>query len=408
MLKSLLLAAILAHAPAPAQIQEPVQPRSDLQVYLVTMDPGNAAFEFFGHNAIWIRDPARGTDIAYNWGMFDFDKPNFYTNFLKGLLIYSMGAYDMTAMVDAYIRDNRSVHVQELSLTPAQKQALYDYVEWNNRPENRDYRYHYYRDNCSTRVRDVLDRAMSGTLRKSLEPRSTNSTDRSETRRLSQRDPLVYTGLLIAMGPLIDRPLNAWEEAFIPMRLRESVRTVNLDGRPLVMSERTLFEAQRPPTPAEPPNWLVWYLLIGVALAGVLMLLGSLRRRWARFGFIAIAGLFEFVIGLVGTIMLLLWLFTDHDVTYRNENLMQANPLSLALMVALLALLLRRSWALRTAGRIALVVAGFSMIGFLAQALPQLDQVNGEIIALLLPVHMAVAWVLARASPLEANEMGVP
>ena len=408
MLKSLLLAAILAHAPAPAQIQEPVQPRSDLQVYLVTMDPGNAAFEFFGHNAIWIRDPARGTDIAYNWGMFDFDKPNFYTNFLKGLLIYSMGAYDMTAMVDAYIRDNRSVHVQELSLTPAQKQALYDYVEWNNRPENRDYRYHYYRDNCSTRVRDVLDRAMSGTLRKSLEPRSTNSTDRSETRRLSQRDPLVYTGLLIAMGPLIDRPLNAWEEAFIPMRLRESVRTVNLDGRPLVMSERTLFEAQRPPTPAEPPNWLVWYLLIGVALAGVLMLLGSLRRRSARFGFIAIAGLFEFVIGLVGTIMLLLWLFTDHDVTYRNENLMQANPLSLALMVALLALLLRRSWALRTAGRIALVVAGFSMIGFLAQALPQLDQVNGEIIALLLPVHMAVAWVLARASPLEANEMGVP
>ena len=368
----------------------------EAKVYLVTMDPGSSAYEYFGHNAIWLSDPATGENTAYNWGVFSFDEPGFYTKFLKGLLIYSMEGRDMGQTLYAYQYYNRSVHVQELNMTAQQKSALREFVHWNNRPENRKYRYHYYRDNCSTRVRDALDRALGGALKRSLQPRSSGQTFRSETQRLSAHDIPIYTGLMIAMGPMLDAPLSAWEASFIPMRLQEYVRTVQIDGKPLVLSEQTLFQAERPAVPAEAPNLLPAYLIAGLIFAGVLALLGTMRNRWAHRVFVALAGVFELVIGLVGTIMLLLWLLTDHDVTYRNENVLQANSLSLVIFVALVALVLRRVWAPKIALRFAMVVAGLSVLGLLMQVLPQLDQANGEIIALLLPVHIAIAWVLLR------------
>ena len=101
------------------------------------------------------------------------------------------------------------------------------------------------------------------------------------------------------------------------------------------------------------------------------------------------------VVGLVGTIMALLWVFTDHMVTYRNENLLQANPLSWLLLAALIATALGSAWGRRAAAGVSLVIAGLATIGFLMQVLPGVDQVNGEMIALLLPPHTAIAWVLA-------------
>lgn len=397
-----LLALVLQVAPAPA-----AEPGAELKVYLVTMDPGSSAYEYFGHNAIWISDPARGNP-AYNWGTFDFDAPGFYTNFLKGLLLYELRSHDMGRVLAAYQSINRSVHVQELNLTPAQKLVLNEFVQWNDTDQNRTYRYHYYKDNCSTRVRDALDRALGGALRRALEPRSTAQTFRTETKRLSAHDIPIYTGLMIAMGPMLDAPLNAWEVSFIPMRLQEYVRAVQIDGKPLVMSEQTLFQSDRPLPPAEAPNFLPGYLIAGLLFAGLLLALGLVRKVWAQRTFYLAAGLFELVIGLVGTIMLLLWLFTDHDVTYRNENVLQANSLSLVLFGALLASILRKPWAPKIAARFAAVIAGFSVIGFAIQILPALDQANGEIIALLLPVHVVMAWLATRGWQPRADEKNAP
>ena len=133
-----------AQAPAPAEraatsglgatvADVTTEPGANLSVYLMTMGPGDAVWEKFGHNAIWIRDTTRGLDVAYNWGLFDFDAVDFYPRFLKGSMLYSMGGYAGVETVNAYASYNRSVWAQELALTPAQKQELLDFVRWNAR-----------------------------------------------------------------------------------------------------------------------------------------------------------------------------------------------------------------------------------------------------------------------------------
>jgi uncharacterized protein DUF4105 len=395
---SVLLAGTLAFSSARAQTPEP---GSDLTVYLVTASVGDAIFERFGHNAIWIYDSTHNTNVAYNWGMFDFDQPAFIRRFLMGRMLYSMGPQSMDDMMRQYQARNRTVWVQELNLSPARKANLREYLEWNARPENRDYRYDYYRDNCSTRARDALDRVLSGTMRRTLEQSPSYSTYRSETKRLMAGDPLMLTGMNLAMGSRIDQPLTAWDESFIPMELRTWLRELTVEGPTgerlsLVKSERTLFQATRAEPPPAAPNYLPKSLIAGLVFAGLLILFGSLRAHWSRITFGVLAGAWSLAIGLLGTLIAALWAFTDHAVTYANENVLQANLLSLVLLVGLVGLAFRKQWAPKLTARVALIVAGLGLLGLVLQLLPGLDQANGDIIALILPAHVAIATVFVR------------
>jgi hypothetical protein len=382
--------------PAITQAQEP---GSELTVYLLTIGEGDFIYERFGHNAIWIHDAANGSSLAYNWGMFDDDQPGFIRNFLMGRMMYWMQPITMDQTLYAYQSSNRSVWAQELNLSNAQKKSLQQFVEINARDENKFYRYDYYRDNCSTRVRDALDLALSGELKRTLQPRAAHATYRSETRRLMLADIPTLTGMNLAMGPRIDQPLSAWDESFIPMELREWVREVRVSDaagieQPLVKSERTLFQAARNESPERPPDFTRWYLLAGVGGAALFLLLGSIPARWGRITSGVLMAVWSLLIGLLGTLIAGLWAFTDHAVTYQNENVLQANPLSLLLVLALLGLALHTRWAARLAARVSLVVAGLSVLGLLIQVMPAFDQSNSDIIALLLPAHLAVAAVL--------------
>jgi hypothetical protein len=392
---TLLVGALLGTSTV-AQAQEP---GSELAVSLLTVDAGSLVYELFGHNGIRIRDTRPGgQDRVYHWGLFDFDSPGFIRNFLKGRMLYMMGSIDTERFVTAYRQDNRTVHEQPLNLAPAQRSALLQFVLWNELPQNRSYRYDYYRDNCSTRVRDALDRVLGGALRNALQARP-DHTYRYHTRVLTYQDKPLYTGLMLAMGANIDEPITAWDEGFIPMELRKQISSVLVSGSvgpaPLVQGDFVLFQANRPQPPDTPPNLMHLYLIIGFLLAGLMLVLGSLRAPAAHIGFGVIAGIWSLVIGLVGTIMMLLWAFTDHTVTYRNENLMQANVLSLFLLGALIAMALGSAWGRRAGARVSLVIAGLATVGLVMQVLPGLDQSNGEMIALLLPPHTAIAWVLA-------------
>lgn len=403
-----LVCALFGAAPCAAQ-----EPGSELTVSLLTVDPGRLVYELFGHNAIRIRDARSGTDRAYHWGVFSFDQPGFIRRFLKGRMLYGMRGEEMGQFLYQYQYFNRTVHEQHLNLTPAQRKTLYDFVRWNELPENSSYRYDYYRDNCSTRLRDALDRALGGALRAALRARP-DETYRFHTQTLTYESLPLYTGLMVAMGPNIDEPLTAWEQSFIPMELREEIGTVLVSGpngpAPLVLGDYTLFQADREPLVEVPPNLILIYLVAGMVLAGLFVVLGTLSGRPAHIGFGVLAGAWSFVIGLVGTIMAALWAFTDHLVTYRNENLLQANPLSLLLLVALIVTAFGSAWGRRAATRTSLVVAGLGVMGLAIQVLPGVDQVNGEMIAFLLPPHIAIAWVLGRARRLDARHPsgGVP
>ena len=129
-------AASLSAQPAPDSAAVP-EPGSELRVWLITMAPGDAVWERFGHTALRVLDSSTGTDVAYNWGIFDFDQPGFVLRFLKGQMLYMMAGFRTEPLVTAYARVGRQVVLQEVALTPTQPVALRDYAEWNALPEHR-------------------------------------------------------------------------------------------------------------------------------------------------------------------------------------------------------------------------------------------------------------------------------
>jgi hypothetical protein len=368
----------------------------------MTFGPGRQVWERFGHNAIWIHDPVNGTDEAYNYGLFDFQQENFLLRFIRGQMWYWMAGFPAQRYVAQYERDNRSVWVQELELPARAKLQLQEYLRWNAEPEHRFYHYDYYRDNCSTRVRDAIDRVLNGAIREQTSGVPTGTTYRFHTLRLTENSPLIYTGLLTALGEGVDRPISAWEEMFLPLKMREHVRRVTVpgpDGRPvpLVRSERTIFESSAPPPPEAPPSWLAWYLALGVAIGVAALLLArrARERRWAKVGLAMIVGAWAIVAGVAGLVLAGLWGLTDHVMAYSNENLLQLNPVALLILPGLPGAL-RGARSGRLAYRAAVTVAGLSLLGLLSKAVPWFDQVNGPVIALALPAQLGVAAALRR------------
>jgi hypothetical protein len=379
------------------------EPGSNLTVYLLTFGWGDVVWERFGHNAIWIKDRTRGTDVTYNWGMFDFDQPHFLRRFLTGDTRYWMEAIDFAPMVRFYKERDRSILAQELNLTPAQRLKLQQFVQNNALPENKFYRYDYYRDNCSTRLRDALDHAVSGQLQLATVTRVTSGTYRSHTQRLMTGDIPLYTGVTLALGHPADKLISVWDEMFLPVRMANDLRSVSIPDStgariPLVRSEMAIFTAGRSPEPAAPPNYFPWYVAFGILLAGVVIALvrsAEGGNRIAFFAATAIVTLWSLIAGLAGTALVFAWLFTKHYFMSRNENLMHFDPLllALAILVPLSVYGLRGvSKALKLSG----FVAALSLFGFVLQGIPFFDQKNGEIIALALPLNLAVWWTVHR------------
>ncbi len=381
----------------------PPEPGSNLTVYLLTFGWGNAVWERFGHNAIRIKDLGRGTDVTYNWGMFDFNQPHFLRRFLTGDTRYWMEAIDLEPMLGYYRQHNRSILAQELNLSPAQRLKLQQFVQWNALPQNKFYRYDYYRDNCSTRLRDALDHALSGQLQLATVTRMTSGTYRWHTQRLMKGDIPLYTGVTLALGHPADKPLSVWEEMFLPVRMANDFRSVRIADStgtqiPLVRSEMALFTAGRPPEPSAPPNYFPWYVAVGILVAAALIALVRTAEgghRLAFFAATAIATLWSLVAGLAGTALAIAWLFTKHYFMSRNENLMHFDPLSIALAF-LIPLSVYGLRGVSRARKLSGFVAALSLVGFVLQGIPFFDQKNGEIIALALPINLAVWWTVYR------------
>jgi hypothetical protein len=213
----------------------------------------------------------------------------------------------------------------------------------------------------------------------------------------------LYTGVTFALSARADKPLSVWDEMFLPVRMANDLRTVSIADTtgaqiPLVRSETAMYTAGRPPEPAEPPFYFPLFVAVGIIFAAVLILLVRTAEggsRIAMFVATALATLWSLVAGLGGLALVFAWLFTKHYFMGRNENLMHFDPLSIALVV----LVPLSIYGLRGVNR-AIKLAGFiallCLFGFVAQGIPFFSQKNGEIIALALPINLAVWWTVFR------------
>ncbi len=365
-------------------------------VLLLTMGQGDEVFEKFGHNAIVVWDDTFGQPLVYNWGMFDFNQPNFIGRFLTGDTRYWMEPVTMEQTLRQYRALNRTVSVQELQLTPRQTAALVQRLAENALDANKFYRYDYYRDNCSTRARDAIDAVTGGALRAAMQAQPGQGSYRWQTRRLLAYSTPLYLGSELVLGVDADAPLTGWEEAFLPASLAASVSRIELpaaDGlpaRPLAVSRGVLFQAQRNAEPAS-----VAPRIAVAALAGVLigtLLLGAVRigRRSAAVAMLVWA----VVCSVVGTVLLLAWFATRHVYMANNPSVAVLNPAWLLAAVA--AVLLWRGGVprgVRGGLRWLLVIAvvgtaGAVLLGHAVSAL--------EIAALVVPGHAAIVYAADR------------
>jgi hypothetical protein len=381
-------------------IDPPGVPGSELTVSLITVGQGGQVWERYGHNALWIHDATRGTDRTYNWGVFDAADPRFIVRFVRGRMRYWMESVDLQVLLDSYRASDRTITIQRLALSPAQRAALRDFVAVNLREENKYYWYDYFRDNCSTRLRDALDRALGGALRRETAGQITSNTYRSESIRLMEGMPLTQLGIAVGLGPLSDRKLTAWEEMFVPMRMRDRLRAVRIAGPdgapiPLVAEERQVYASRRPPELQQTPPVLRRYAIAGAIAAGVIVASALALGAWGV-PFAAAAAAWSMLSGIAGLLLLFLWLGTHHLFAYRNENLFHLNPVGVALgVLAPLAVYRRR---LRPAAWwLAAAIAALSLLGVMLKALG-FGQDNVFVIAFVLPGHLALAWALRRVA----------
>jgi hypothetical protein len=374
-----------------------------LAVYLVTFGPGPEVWERFGHNAIWIRDTVSGENHAWDYGRFAFG-PGFLTSFARGKLIYWMGRADGVRVVNGYIQKQRSVYLQELDLTPTERVTLRDYLDANFAKDEGRYRYDYYLDNCSTRVRDAIDAVTGGRIRATLDSGNTGTTYRWHTRRSMENNLFIWTATDAGLGPRVDQPITRYGETFLPGKLREHIRTVEYtddQGRthPLIRGEITLAETDRYLVPDVPTEYISRFVVLGLVLGLALFALGAAARdntlaRWL-FGFLG--GTWAVLAGVGGALLLFLWLGSDHEVAWRNQNLWNFNLLALALVPLLPGALRRNPVRVKPALALAFLLVVSAVLGVIAKGLPGWGQANAEIIALTLPLHAGLALGLRAA-----------
>jgi len=355
------------------------------RIGVVTMQPGEIFFERFGHNAILVADPAMGTATSYNFGYFDPGEPDFIARFVRGRMRYQLVALPLDDDL-AYYRDaGRGVSLQWLALDGQDAAELAAALADNARPENAHYRYDYFLDNCSTRVRDALDRALGGTLSRQMGG-SRGDTFRSEATRLASPDFWMWMGFDLGLARAADRPLSNWGDAFVPMRLAASLRDAhNRAGDALVTEERELLPHRLDPEPAEAPRrWWPW-LLAGTLMAGLLTWSGRHAPRTTA----GAAVVFWLVAGLIGALMLFIWLATEHRFGWANYNLLLLSPLAW--------LLVPGGWRMargRVGGhwfdRLLLVSVLLAVSALFVHGLQLLPQQNLHWIVLLLPLHLGL------------------
>ena len=377
------------------------EPGDELRISLLTMGPGKHPFTKFGHSALWVRDARSNRDEIYNYGTFAFNSRTALLDSVQGKLPYWLSVQSLRGTLLTYEEQGRSLVASELALTPAERSALHAALRQNSLPEHRYYRYDYYRDNCTTRIRDVLDRVLGGSIhRQAVEPAS--MTYRAHTLRLVADDPLLYVALDLAVGRQTDGAGSVWDEDWLPERLHEQLLRTRLsrDGQlvPLISSERALLVGQFAEPRRLPPSWFVRYLAVGLGLGALFLGLGRAvpRAVWARralaSGFLVLGT----PLGLLGSALAYLTFFSAHSAAAQNYNVLLLPPWVVVLSIAAVGMLRERAWAYRvarwTTGS-ALVCTAVALVLHVAGSAPQ---ANGQELAVALPLWLSATFAAFR------------
>ncbi len=296
------------------------------QISVITLGPDpNELYAAFGHSAIRVYDSVQGIDFVYNYGVFDFNQPNFYLNFARGFLYYKLGVYSYPDFRDAYIYYNRFIHEQILNFTQDQKQKVVDYLQWNALPENQTYRYDYFYNNCATKVRDVFAEVLGNNIQFDGSFIKTDYTIRELTDLYLSPLPWGDLGIDICLGLPMDKKASPYEYMFLPDYIESSFINCGIKDKdiliPIVKKRISVFEGR--PMKKEKSLFHPWVVFGALLILSTLLSYRDWKKKQLSKWFDTALFL---VVGLVGLLLLLLWIATDHKAAANNFNLLWAFP----------------------------------------------------------------------------------
>jgi hypothetical protein len=373
---------IQLYAVSPAQA---FQLSNKAQISLITGSPGTELYALFGHSAIRVSDPMFGVDYLFNYGTFDFEAPNFMMKFVQRKLNYSLSVGDYPRFVSYYASEGRSVYEQVLDLSQAQKQVLFDFLENNARPKNREYLYDFFFDNCSSRIRDVFRKVFKQDIQFDLAEKGTKPTFKTMITPYL-KDEWVYLGIYLILGLPADRQATASDKMFLPDYLLEAFDVAKIrDGgtwKPLVKSKVTGNQA----ITARPTPYVLSPIVVFTMLSLLIVGITYLNRKQQKVGRGLDFGLF-FFLGLIGAFFMFTWLGTDHQALPMNMNMLWALPSHLIVSFWLLRKQ-RPDWVKRY-----FLMAGILQIALLLgwYSLPQ--RLHFALIPFILVIGLRAFWV---------------
>ncbi|CAG4991737.1 hypothetical protein DYBT9275_00821 [Dyadobacter sp. CECT 9275] len=297
----------------------------EARVSLVTVGPGQELYSGFGHSILWISDPRTGVDRAYNYGTFSSFESNFYLKFLRGTLPYTLSVSPFYLQEEFYREENRSISAQLLNLSAPQKDRLYQFLENNYLPQNRQYQYKFFYDNCATRMTTALRAACGDSLIYTGYTGEKLSFRQWIDKYAYKQNPWADFAMDLAIGTPSDEIATPEQATFLPDNLRAAfaaakVRSGN-QTLPLVSSDSVIYEAS--PVIQEiifTPKVVFWTLAVLI----LAFTYWQIKKEKVNF---AVDKILFSIVGLAGWILILLWFATNHGVTANNYDVLWAFPL---------------------------------------------------------------------------------
>ncbi len=301
------------------------QDTSHLRISLLTCTPGDELYSLFGHSAIRIVDSSNAGndyfDIVYNYGTFNFDDEGFYIKFARGKLLYYISIERFTDFKQLYQDTNRGITEQVLNLSAGEKKNIQDALRENLKEENKYYKYDFFLDNCTTRLRDLIIKyKQPAPVLPAVMPVNTRFRQAIHQYLDNGRQYWSKLGIDILLGAKTDAVMTASQQEFLPDNLMRSFDSCR--NSQLVQSSQNLYAL---PDKKDETAWFTPMLFFSSLLV-LFIILGSSKNKRVQSILKGLDGLLFFLTGLLGIILILMWTETDHSMTKNNYNLLWAWP----------------------------------------------------------------------------------
>lgn len=296
---------------------------SHLRISLLTCGPGEEIWETFGHTGVRVTDSVAQTDMVFNYGTFNGFEKDFELKFMRGKLLYYVSYYPFPEFMEEYVQARRKVEEQVLQLDGDRKKEIYAFLKWNAEPQNRDYKYDFLFDNCATRIRDIFPKNLGKEFQfgKTAAANKTISF-RQIINQYLYKEHFERLGINLLLGSKVDKKMSNEAIMFLPDFLRDGLAGATLNGRPVAEKTDLLLDGSQP-KPAG-TNWAFLTMLIASLVTIVTLFTPGLHGLGMFLGRLLLV-----ITGLLGCLMLFMWLGTDHQACQDNFNVIWALPTNL-------------------------------------------------------------------------------